>query len=172
MDCKFENVSVQKMENLLEMYRRTLRKSFVVYGMAVIVLFLLFLISGILTHSFSVTYTGMYVVLVIVGGNWVFRMPKKSAKAVYERNQEQYHSEPQTNIFFYENEMRGRNQQSGTEIQVPYDQVTKVMETRNLFLICIPDKRMVLADKKGFQKGDSREFAAFLREKCSSAKFG
>lgn len=171
MNCRFENISVQSRENLHEMYRRTLRKSFAVYGAAVLVLFLIFLISGFLTHSFSVVYTGMYVVMAVVIGNWVIRMPKKSMKTVYEKNQEQYHCEPQTHVFFYENEMRGRNLQTGVEIQVPYDQVVMVMETKNLFLIRIPEKRLVLVDKNGFQRGNASEFAEFLKEKCTAARF-
>ena len=51
MDCKFENISVQKKENLLEMYKRTLRKSFPVYGIAVAVLFLLFVVTSLLTGT-------------------------------------------------------------------------------------------------------------------------
>lgn len=172
MNCKFENISVQKKEYLLEMYKRTLRKSFVIYGAAVLVLFLIFLMTNLATHSFSLVYTGMYVVMVLIIGNWVIRMPKKSAKNTYANNQEKYHCEPQTHIFFYESEMKGRNQQSGVEIQVPYDRIVKVMETKNLFLIRIPDKRMVLVDKHGFQRGNSSEFAAFLKEKCTAAKFG
>lgn len=171
MNCRFENISVQSRENLLEMYRRTLRKSFAVYGAAVLVLFLIFLVSGFLTQSFSIVYTGMYVVMVIIIGNWVIRMPKKSAKTVYERNQEQFQCEPQTHIFFYDSEMRGRNLQTGVEIQVPYDQIVMVMETKHLFLIRIPEKRMVLVDKNGFQRGSSSDFEAFLKEKCTSASF-
>ena len=97
---------------------------------------------------------------------------KKTAESTYASNEEQFHCEPQTHIFFYENEMRGRNLQSGVEIQVPYSQVVMVMETKHLFLIRIPEKRMVLVDKGGFQRGNSSEFGAFLREKCTAAKFG
>lgn len=172
MNCKFENISVQNKENLKEMYRRTLRKSFVVYGAAVAVLFVLFLAGNLITRSFSLIYTLMYVVIVLFVGSWVIRMPKKTANTTYANNQEQFHCEPQTHTFFYEDEMRGRNLQSGVEIQVPYEQVVMVMETQNLFLIRIPEKRMVLVDKRGFQRGDSGEFAAFLKEKCTSAKFG
>ena len=77
MDCKFENISVQKKENLLEMYKRTLRKSFLVYGIAVAVLFLLFVITSLLTGTISLIYTALYVIVVLIAGNWVLRMPKK-----------------------------------------------------------------------------------------------
>ena len=172
MDCKFENISVQKKENLLEMYNRTLRKSFLVYGIAVAVLFLLFVVTSLLTGTISLIYTALYVIVVLFVGNWVLRMPKKTAESTYASNEEQFHCEPQTHTFFYENEMRGRNLQSGVEIQVPYSQVVMVMETKHLFLIRIPEKRMVLVDKGGFQRGNSSEFGAFLREKCTAAKFG
>lgn len=171
MNCKFENISVQKKENLLEMYKRTLRKSFMIYGIAVIVLFLIFFATSLLTRSFSLIYTALYVVIILIAGNWVLRMPKKSAESTYANNQEQFHCEPQTHTFFYEDEMRGKNNQSGVEIRIPYDQIMMVMETKNLFLIRIPEKRMVLVDKRGFQRGSSSEFGAFLREKCTAAKF-
>ena len=135
------------------------------------VLFLIFFATSLLTRSFSLIYTALYVVIILIAGNWVLRMPKKSAESTYANNQEQFHCEPQTHTFFYENEMRGKNNQSGVEIRIPYDQIVMVMETKNLFLIRIPEKRMVLVDKRGFQRGSSSEFGAFLREKCTAAKF-
>ena len=87
MDCKFENISVQKKENLLEMYKRTLRKSFLVYGIAVAVLFLLFVVTSLLTGTISLIYTVLYVIVVLFVGNWVLRMPKKTAESTYASNE-------------------------------------------------------------------------------------
>lgn len=67
--------------------------------------------------------------------------------------------------------MKGRNLQSGVEIQVPYDKVVQVMETKHLFLIRIPEKRILLVDKSGFQRGNADDFRSFLKEKCTTAKF-
>ena len=139
MNCVFENISVQKLENLQEMYKRTLRAGFLVYGILVVILFASFLATSLITGASSPVYIVFFVIVILLSGNWMIQMPKKNALTTYEGNQEQYQCEPQTHIFFYGNKMKGRNLQSGVEIQVPYDKVVQVMETKHLFLIRIPE---------------------------------
>ena len=171
MNCVFENISVQKLENLQEMYKRTLRAGFLVYGILVVILFASFLATSLITGASSPVYIVFFVIVILLSGNWMIQMPKKNALTTYEGNQEQYQCEPQNHIFFYGNKMKGRNLQSGVEIQVPYDKVVQVMETKHLFLIRIPEKRILLVDKSGFQRGNADDFRSFLKEKCTTAKF-
>ena len=100
MNCVFENISVQKLENLQEMYKRTLRAGFLVYGILVVILFASFLATSLITGASSPVYIVFFVIVILLSGNWMIQMPKKNALTTYESNQEQYQCEPQTHIFF------------------------------------------------------------------------
>ena len=77
MNCVFENISVQKLENLQEMYKRTLRAGFLVYGILVVILFASFLATSLITGASSPVYIVFFVIVILLSGNWMIQMPKK-----------------------------------------------------------------------------------------------
>ncbi len=52
-----------------------------------------------------------------------------------------------------------------------YVKVTRVLRTKNLYVIRLSAQLVLLVDKNGFTKGDCAGFEALMKQKATKAKF-
>jgi hypothetical protein len=72
---------------------------------------------------------------------------------------------PENIIKFYEDKFETSTSRSNLKIE--YSKVTKITETRNLYLLFI-EKQAVMISKTGFTGGESYKFKSFILEKCKN----
>lgn len=55
-----------------------------------------------------------------------------------------------------------------SNLSIEYNQVTKILETENLYLLML-GKQSAILNKSGFTIGDSDKFKSFIKEKCKNS---
>ena len=56
-------------------------------------------------------------------------------------------------------------------MKVFYHGIIKVAETPHLFIMATPMYTVFMIDKSRFSKGEAEQFLAFLKKRCTKAKF-
>lgn len=97
--------------------------------------------------------------------------PIIQANLSYKRSIEMHHELIKALTTFYEDHFVSTAQPSNATITVKYDQMKRVIATRQLYLIVIRWQLFYIIDKNGFDKINMLEFEKFLREKAPKAKF-
>ncbi len=97
--------------------------------------------------------------------------PRRAANITSKRSQEIYHEEICSTIRFYDDSMITKSTPSNAEATLRYDQIVQVRASRQLYIITIKQKLLVILDKSKFDQINMIEFEHFLRQKAPKAKF-
>ena len=160
---QFENTCTYTQQHLLEMGRRTTQA----FRLVLLCACLLFLALGIWEAVAGVLWRA--IVSFLFAAVWAYLLlvePQMNAKRAYRRYWETYHAQVQTRNLFFEDAILGINVQGGGEMRITYDQIVKIHETKNLYLLMLPKRMLVMVDKHGFEKGDAAAFVPWLRSRC------
>lgn len=159
----FENTCAYTQQHLLEMGRKTTQ----VFRLVLLIACLLFVALGVWEAIAGVVWRA--VVSFVFALVWAYLLvvePPMNAKRAYKRYWATYHAEVQTRNLFFDDHILGINEQSGGEMRIPYDQIVKIHETPNLYLLMLPKRMLIMVDKNGFQSGAADAFVPWLRKKC------
>ncbi len=76
---------------------------------------------------------------------------------------------PEGKILFFEDYLMnvGIN---NAELKLEYSKIQKVKQSKNLYLLVLKKKLVVMVDKNRFEKGTCDEFEKFIKEKAINAK--
>jgi len=90
---------------------------------------------------------------------------------IYKRTIEVYHEEIIATTSFFDDHIVSIAQPSNAMFTIRYDQIKRVISTKQLYLLVIRFQLYFIINKNGFDKINMVEFEPFLREKAPKAKF-
>lgn len=168
MEPIFSNACVYSQENLGEMTRATMPTWYKVYCFMFAAFF--FILAGtavyIKNYMFAILFVVFTVLLIII----YYTRASVSAKKAYRRNSELFHKEVETRVFFYDDVIIGKNLQAGSAVKTEYSRIKLIKETKNLYVLKIPENMAILVDKNGFISENGDKFLDFIKQKCPAAK--
>ena len=94
------------------------------------------------------------------------RVAKKREKQIVEL----YGSELEGQTLFYDDHLVSTGFNDKSEIKIEYGKIIKVRQSRNLYLLIMKQKLVIMVDKNRFEKGSCEEFEQFIKEKATNAK--
>ena len=99
--------------------------------------------------------------LVPIGGGFYF-FDKYSSKKKKNKSKKQKNKE--FTFYFYENYIKIKCKRQFE--RMTYFEVKKIFETKENFFLYTSDKKSMILDKEGFEVGNEKEFAEFIKKKC------
>jgi hypothetical protein len=120
----------------------------------------------------SATFEISLALLVMVASIIVYLViPLLLANLSYKRSIEIFHEEIVATSEFYGDNFVSTTHPSNATLSVKYDQVKRVISTKQLYLLVIRFQLYYIINKNGFDKINMLEFEKFMREKAPKAKF-
>lgn len=83
---------------------------------------------------------------------------------------ELYDTVPECETMFYDEHLFSVGITSKEEINIKYTKIKKIKQSKNLYLLILGNKMVIMVDKKRFEKGTCEEFEKFIKEKAVNAK--
>lgn len=83
---------------------------------------------------------------------------------------ELYDSVPECETLFYDDHLFSVGITSKEELNIKYTKIKKIKQSKNLYLLILGNKVVVMVDKNRFEKGNCEEFEKFIKEKAVNAK--
>ncbi len=158
-------------KNILEMqksiHRRT-RKRFRLLSLVGAALFivgsvLLGIIEGVGALMFA---GGIWFVLCNVFAN---QQARKTARKTVKSNLKNYGGTVQTTIKFYNTMFMAKNETTGAEVRAQYQEVTRLVGTKNLIVLVLEDGRAMMAERAAMEPAIAAELWELLQESCTEA---
>ena len=87
------------------------------------------------------------------------------AKQNYKNMQALYEKQPQSIFTFFADNFEFET--AGSKLKIDYMQVTKMIETKNLYMLIIEKQELIL-NKNSFTVGDAKAFKTFIFEECKN----
>lgn len=81
-----------------------------------------------------------------------------------------YNEPPELTTYFYDDNIKTINSANNAELKLDYDKIIKLRQTKNLYLLILNEKIVVVVNKNGFEKGTCEEFEKFIISKAVKAK--
>lgn len=168
MTTIFENKCTYTYEFYLQLKRKTMEKSFVntCYAamLIVIALGILTIAKGWYTFTIVAVAALLFVLYRLIG------TPIRLAAFAARKNREIHGKDVETVNNFYEDHVLAINALTMNKTNIPYEEVKRLLQTKDLFIIGMDKGLVLLLDKNGFEKGSKEEFVNFMKEKCVHAE--
>ncbi|HEX2937395.1 MAG TPA: YcxB family protein [Ruminiclostridium sp.] len=168
MEPLIENKCKHSKANLLEMAKGSRSTVHIIICIAIIIYCIGTAICCILRNCFpgilvSFLLTAFFAFLYLF-------LPYKNVNKMIKRCYELYHAEVESNLCFFEDYILNVNKQTNGETKTDYNQIIKVSQTKNLYLMNLREQIVILVDKNGFVKGNKDDFKRLIKEKAVHAK--
>ena len=161
MDILFENRFVRTKEILQEFYRHAYFKNPVILG-GDLALVALLAVSLLLWGSHLPLAVAVVVPVVLAAQYWSYQ---RAVKAVMKRDDEITSGGDLEVTVTVTPEKLLNKDSTGAALELPYDKVRKVVQTKNLILLQSEAKFWYLLPKDTFTQGTAEDFLAFLKTK-------
>ena len=168
MEPLFENRFTWSKKALREMHYRVFRPWLIGIGVLV-ALFLLMIVflsffSGMPLREFL---SPPFFVLIVFYIIFLF-LPLYQAAVTNRRLLQLCGSEPDVVVRFYDDHFVDQTKQTGTELNLQYAQIIRIMETGSLLLLKLKGATFILVDKNGFTRGDAASLIEFLHMRTNA----
>lgn len=166
-----ETIYENKITITKEIISESAQKTFKVFGKKYRAFILLMHIISVVAAIFALIIDGLYwfsAFLFIFAIFFLFMFYKAYIIKLNEthRNLKGLHGElPENTIRFYEDKFETITSRSNLNIE--YSKITKITETKNLYLLLI-ERQCIIIAKTGFTIGDSDKFKSFIIWKCKN----
>lgn len=140
-----------------------IRVLLVILEIACLALMILFFASGNYRKAIQMLIGFLIVLFAHVG------VPRLQVRTMLKRAMAKYNSLSQINAAFFETHILSHNIQSNAKSKVTYEQIIRVIETQNMYLLHVRPQSYILLDKQGFVQGTCEEFQTFLHKKIPHA---
>ncbi|MDD2993555.1 MAG: YcxB family protein [Pygmaiobacter sp.] len=168
MEPVFKNAYVYTMEDLKEIAQHSMVQKYKITAMVLAALCCLLAVLLWLLQGPFVLIAALLISAVLVLFK-LFRLPTKLAGQTYRRNQVMYQAQPRVEVDFFDDQLQAHNESSKAILQFTYDKIVRIKETKNLYLLLLPEQLVVMVQKRGFISGQPAEFVPFLKQKCPDA---
>ncbi len=164
-DIVYESECEYTYELMKEMTTHTRKISYKIYT-AVLYFALLFIEYRYIFVYKKIGFSIVIGLVLAVTAVMYFEMPiinaKRQHKSMLAAND---NTNMRTRVRIFENGIEHYNIQSGSGVQIMYEDVDKVVETDNLFIILTKENVGIVMDKHNFIKGEPSGFATFMAQK-------
>lgn len=169
MDALFINKFKHSKENIIEMNKAYSRKSIIISKILVLISF--FLLSLIWCFDFQNLLVGILIALIGIAVTFI---PSISTSYKASKNEKRlvllYNKIPEVTTFFNDDNIFSVTEENKGELSISYDKIIKIKQSKNLYLLILKEKLVIMVDKKRFTKGSCEEFEKFIKEKAINAK--
>lgn len=113
-------------------------------------------------------------IIITVFGIFFTVYPVIRLRIITEKQQKQflllYNGIPESITHFCDDRLVSTSLTNKSEISVEYDKIIKLKQTKNLYLLTLKEKIILMVDKNEFEKGTCEDFEKFIVSKCVNAK--
>lgn len=81
-----------------------------------------------------------------------------------------YNEIPESTTFFNDDHLFSTSETTNGELKLEYNKIIKVKQSKNLYLLILKERLVVMVDKNRFKKGTCEEFEEFIKSKAVNAK--
>ncbi len=81
-----------------------------------------------------------------------------------------YNETPESITCFYEDHIKTTTPANNAEIRIDYDKIVKLKQTKNLYLLILKEKLVIMIDKNRIENGTREDFEKFIVSKAVNAK--
>lgn len=81
-----------------------------------------------------------------------------------------YNEIPESTTYFNDDHLFSISETTNGELKLEYNKIIKVKQSRNLYLLILKERLVVMVDKNRFEKGTCKEFEEFIKAKAVNAK--
>ncbi len=136
-----------------------------------VLLILYFILSAVL-YLYTQYLAGSIIIAVI--GIAVTIIPILLKHYITSKNEKRwillYNCIPEVTTNFHENKIFRTSKTTKEELDISYDKIIKVKQSKNLYLLILSEKLVIMIDKNRFEKGNCTDFEEFIKEKAFNAK--
>ena len=163
--------SVYTKKNLKEMntavHRRTRRIYLLLCGAGVLLFVIGALLLGRIEGAGALMFAGvLWTILFLIFSNQAAR---KSTRNTLKSNLRNYGAPVQITAKFYNTMLVAKNDTTGAEVRSQYGDVTRLLRTKNLFVLVLEESRAVMVDQNSIEPADVEDLWELLREGCTEA---
>ncbi len=169
MDALFINKFNHTKENLIEMNQAYKGIKFIIIRVILFAAFLILsafwifelwdIISGIGTLVLGV----IFAILPSILDRYKISKDEKRLILLYDEI-------PESTTCFYDDHLLSKSETTNGELNLEYKKIIKVKQSRNLYLLILKERLVVMVDKNRFEKGTCEEFEEFIKSKAVNAK--
>lgn len=168
MEPVFINKLKQTKEHYIEMNKK--HSAFTIYFLGA---FFLIAYLGLAVYIYFTLYNIIFSVAVALIGILLSAYPHIRIYII-ARNREKQLLEllneiPESETMFFEDHLMSVST-NNAELKLEYGKIKKVKQSKNLYLLVLKKKLVVMVDKNRFEKGTCEEFEKFIAEKAVNAK--
>lgn len=81
-----------------------------------------------------------------------------------------YNEIPESTTYFNDDHLFSTSETTNGELKIEYNKIIKVKQSRNLYLLILKERLVVMVDKNRFEKGSCEDFEEFIKAKAINAK--
>ncbi|MBR2867736.1 MAG: YcxB family protein [Clostridia bacterium] len=169
MEPVYINNLKQTRETLIEMNKTYSFASRITFQIAALIIygFLAFVLA-----YFYYNYIGAALIAVL--GVFLFFYPLIKLHSAAKKREKQilelYGSMLEGQTLFYDDCIVSTNSADKSEVKIDYGKIIKVKQSKNLYLLVMKQKLVIMVNKNDFEKGNCEDFEKFIRTKAVNAK--
>lgn len=168
-----EPVFINKFKHTKEMYIET-NKAYSKFSRIILSLCIL-AVYLVLAFCFFYFYYEPVTAIILAVVGIVFSFYPTARFYIFAKRREKqllelYDTIPECDTMFYDDHLLSVSITSKEELNLNYAKIKKVKQSRNLYLLILNNKIVVMVDKNRFEKGTCEEFEKFIKEKAVNAK--
>lgn len=169
MEAIFINNFKQTKENYIEMNKK--HSAFSIYFLGALI-FIIYLSLALIYYYISYDII-ISLVLALIGV--LFPIYPRIRINIIARKREKifielYEKTPEGQTLFFDDHIFSFSETDKAEINIDYKKIKKIKQSKNLYLLILGNKVVIMVDKNRFQKGTCEEFEKFIKEKAVNAK--
>ena len=169
MEPLFINNFTHSKEMYIEMNKAYSFVSRLIFQIAVAVIY--GFLAVLLFFYYGNYFSGAAIVLV---GVFLFFYPLINTRIHAKKREKQlvelFGELPSAQNLFFDDYLLAISSADKSELRIEYDKIIKVRQSKNLYLLIMKQKLVIMVDKNRFEKGTSEEFEQFIKSKAVNAK--
>lgn len=169
MEPLFINNFTHSKEMYIEMNKAYSFVSRLIFQIAVAVIY--GFLAVLLFFYYGNYFSGAAIVLV---GVFLFFYPLINTRIHAKKREKQlvelFGELPSAQNLFFDDYLLSISSADKSELRIEYDKIIKVRQSKNLYLLIMKQKLVIMVDKNRFEKGRCEEFEQFIKSKAVNAK--
>ena len=115
-------------------------------------------VNGGIARWFAILFLPLYLLA-------TYGMIRSGASRLCRQTEEKHKGQVPETLYRFENDGLVWVTPDGTSRQIPYTSFTRIVESKNLYILIFQGNQGLYLRKDGFTKGDGRQFGDFIRGK-------
>ena len=169
MEPLFINNFTHSKEMYIEMNKAYSFVSRLIFQIAVAVIY--GFLAVLLFFYYGNYFSGAAIVLV---GVFLFFYPLINTRIHAKKREKQlvelFGELPSAQNLFFDDYLLSISSADKSELRIEYDKIIKVSQSKNLYLLIMKQKLVIMVDRNRFEKGSCEEFEQFIRSKAVNVK--